>query len=333
MSERGKRRYQFDAFCLDPEERLLLRDGKPVPLTPKVFDTLVVLIKNGGHLVLKDELMQAVWPDSFVEEMNLSRNISELRKALGESVQEQRYIVTVPGRGYRFAAQVTETVDRRLGSDLAISRNDQARMVVVKEQGADRPFSAAQVTPSRWKPWLILAGLLVAAAIGGLLMRFFLYNQSAARATVKIRSLAVLPLENLSGDPGQEYFSDGLTDELITSLAQLANLRVISRTSIMQYKGVRKPLPQIGRELGVDAILEGTVARSGNRVRVRAELVRAATDEHIWAQAYESDLRDVLTLQSELARDIAQETRLKLSLRQQAQFTASHPVNTEAHEA
>jgi len=330
MSEREKHRYQFDAFCLDLKERLLLREGKPVPLTPKVFDTLVALVENGGHLMLKDELMKAVWPDSFVEEISLTRNISELRKALGESVQEQRYIVTVPGRGYRFATQVIEaTAQAREGTEFVTSRNSRLRVEEEQEEArSDRQLVAIPLNPSKWRPWLVLS-LLAATVIAGV----YLGNQRAARAKAEIRSLAVLPLENLSGDAGQEYFSDGLTDELITSLAQLRSLRVISRTSSMQYKATRKPLPQIGRELGVDAVLEGTVARSENRVRVRVQLVRTAADEHIWAEAYESDLRNVLTLQSELARDIAHEIRLKLSAEQQAQLATPRPVNAESHEA
>jgi TolB-like protein/DNA-binding winged helix-turn-helix (wHTH) protein/Tfp pilus assembly protein PilF len=334
MSRPNKYSYQFEAFCLDPEERLLLLDGKPVPLTAKVFDTLVVLVKNAGHLVLKDELMKAIWPDSFVGEISLARNISELRKALGESAQDQRYIVTIPGRGYRFAAQVNGmTHPAREGSELVI--NSRSRVVVEGERehaGSDH-LSTVPATPSNWRLRLIVTSLVAAMVTAGVLAGVFLRNQRTARATAEIRSLAVLPLENLSGDPSQEYFSDGLTDELITSLTHLRNLRVISRTSIMHYKGARKLLPQIGRELGVDAVLEGTVARSGNRVRVRAELIRASTDEHIWAEAYESDLRDVLTLQSELARDIAREIRLKLSAEQQAQFATVRPVNAELHEA
>src|SRR5258708_32054635 len=141
MSERVKHRYEFDRFYFDPQERLLTRNGKPIPLTPKVFDTLVLLVENGGHLVLKDDLMKALWPNSFVEEVNLTQNISQLRKALGDSAQEQRYIVTVPGRGYRFAAQVTEALDPGIdGSELLVGRNSRSRVVIEEEHeaGSDR---------------------------------------------------------------------------------------------------------------------------------------------------------------------------------------------------
>ena len=262
MSKQVNGSYKFGSFQIDAMERLLSRDGEPIAVTPKAFDTLLALVRNSGHLMLKDELMKAVWPDSFVEEVNLSQNVSALRRALGDTTQESRYIATVPGLGYRFVAEV---------------QTDQPS---VDEQSS------------------LVVGQTVVASV-----------------RPPISSIAVLPLENLSNDPEQEYFVEGMTDEIITDLAQLPGLRVISRTSTQQYKGSHKTLPQIARELNVDGVLEGTVLRAHNRIRIRARLLHAPSDRHLWAKAFERDGKDVLTLQATLARDIVDEIRVNLPCR------------------
>ena len=302
MSAETKVLYDFGRFRCDPGEQLLLCDGKPVPLAPKSFEILLALVRSNGHLVTKDELMRKVWPDSFVEEANLTVNVSALRKVLGETHEGQQFIETVPKRGYRFIAKV------------AVLERDSEKLEFVEETPAtagSRNAGAEQAILTRlprqlfWKAAgfsLVLVAILAVGTIRWL-------NHSAANAshTSPIRSLAVLPLENLSGDE-QDYFADGMTDELITDLAQIGALRVISRTSVMPYKGVRKRLPVVARELNVDAIVEGTVLRSGDEVRITAQLIQASADRHLWAQSYEGDVRNTLSLQKQVASAIADQS-------------------------
>jgi TolB-like protein/Tfp pilus assembly protein PilF len=275
MVGQADHRYEFGPFCLIPEERQLLRNNQLVPLTPKIFDLLVVLVENGGHLVEKEQLMKQIWPDSFVEESNLSVNMSVLRRVLGEAPDEHQYIETVPRHGYRFVADVKE------GWGRAEPSNGE---------------SSEEADP------------------------------------VRIQSLAVLPLENLSGDASQDYFADGMTEALITDLAKISAVPVMSRSSVMRYKSAHKPLREIGRELKVDAALTGSLMRWGERVRITVQLVEAATGRNLWADSYERDLRDVLALQREVARDIVGEVRIKLRPQQQVQFRNARRVNPEAYD-
>jgi TolB-like protein/Flp pilus assembly protein TadD len=269
-SGHGRHCYEFGSFRVDPRKRLLLRGGDPVALTPKALEILLVLLDNRGEVLIKEELLRSVWPDTVVEEGNLNRNISTLRKALGESPNDHQYIVTVPGRGYRFVAQVR----------------------VVREQQT---------------------------------------LQTTDRASID--SVAVLPLQNLSGDADQEYFVDGLTEALVTDLAQIHALRVVSRTSIMRYKGTRKSLPEIARELNVDSIVEGSVLRLGARVRIMVQLIRARNDEHLWANTYDGELGDVFGLQSAVARAVVREVRVALTPTEQARLATVRLVNPKAYEA
>ena len=312
--------YAFGPFRLDPEERLLLRDGRPVPLAPKVTETLFLLVQNAGHLVDKDELVKRVWPDAFVEEGNLNKNIFLLRKVLGQCDGGLEYIETVPKRGYRFAATVSEVAEGETSS---------------QPQTSTGAKQAASVRPMQWlraKQAIGILLLLILAVVAAWQISWR-SRGSATSDTPAIHSLAVLPLENLSGDPGQDYFADSMTDELITNLGQIGELRVISRTSAMQYKrGGRKPLPQIARELNVDAVVEGTVVRSGNQVRITAQLIQAHADRHIWAQSYEGNARDVLTLQRQIASAIAEQIRLKLTPQEQTLLKTAHIVNPGAYE-
>ena len=341
--------YEFGSFRLIPQERQLLREGRQVALTPKAFDLLLVLVEQSGHLVEKEELMKEVWPDSFVEEANLSVKMTALRRALGERPNDRQYIETVPKRGYRFVASVkevgdnaVETLEQQQARPSTIAENeapaqDQSRVPAFIEELATASVGHA-VTDSEAKhrsrltsrPALALYGLtvlVVAAAIYA-----FLFRRAPATSRPEIRSLAVLPLDNLSGDVTQEYFADGMTDALITELSKISALRVISRTSVMQYKGARKALPEIARELNVDAVVSGSVTRSGDRIRITAQLIYAATDQHLWAEDYERELRDVLSLQREVARRIADEIKVKLTPEEQVHLAAARPVNPEAFE-
>jgi TolB-like protein/DNA-binding winged helix-turn-helix (wHTH) protein/Tfp pilus assembly protein PilF len=303
MSRRVNYFYEFGPFRLDPKEQTLLRDGRPIPLRPKVFEILLVLIENRGHLVDKEQLMSLVWTEQIVEEGNVNKNISMLRRALGGD-NGQQFIETVPKRGYRFIADV--------------------RKVIRDEAVHSTPARTRRFNRS-WIPALLLPALLIAAVV-----YFFLIRVQRLSRTPTITSIVVLPLQNLSGDPAEEYFADGMTDALIGNLAQIGALRIISRTSAMHYKGTNKSLPEIASELRVDAVVEGTVQRSGDRVHVRAQLIHAASDSHLWAAEYDRDLRDALDLQSEVARAIASEVRIKITPAEQRLLVTKRVIDREA---
>jgi TolB-like protein/DNA-binding winged helix-turn-helix (wHTH) protein/Flp pilus assembly protein TadD len=312
MSNEARFAYEFREFLLDPANKLLLRNGIPVSLTPKIFDTLALLVERPGQLIEKDEFMRLLWPETFVEDAALAENVSRLRRALGDA-ESQRIIATVPKRGYRFIAEV-----RR-----------------VDTVSAREPRALQKAQPSRWS-WrrLTFLGTVVFLALGVM----YFYSNRVGRmfsptSVTPIRSLAVLPLENLSRDPEQEYFADGVTDELITQLAKIGSLRVISRTSAMRYKGTQKPLSEIARELSVDALVEGTVVRSPERVRVTAQVIQANPEKHMWAERYDQPLGDVVILQGKLAREIAQAIRIKLTPQEQSRFAALPAVDHAAYEA
>jgi TolB-like protein/DNA-binding winged helix-turn-helix (wHTH) protein/Tfp pilus assembly protein PilF len=320
MSRRVKQLYEFGPFRLDPAEHTLLRGGRPIPLRPKVFDILLVLVENHGHLVEKEALMNSVWTEQFVEEGNINKNISMLRRALGEADNGQHFIETVPKRGYRFVADVREVNDYQEG-DLVVDAPATWSVVPAEEaqptasQGSDEYPVASRVVQARtqrfnrkWILFLVAPVLLVTAVVYLAFIR-----KTPPLLTPTIASVAVLPFQNLSNDSTQDYFVDGMTDALIGDLAKIGALRVISRTSSMHYKGTNKSLPEIAQELNVDAVVEGTVQRSGDRVHVRAQLIHAASDSHLWAADYDRDLHDVLDLQSEVARAIAGEVRIKIT--------------------
>ena len=339
---------EFGRFRLLPHRRELRADGVAVELGSRAFDILMVLIEARGALVSKDEFLSRVWPDTMVEENNLVVQISALRKALGE---DRDFIRTVSGRGYRFVAEIhtsitapdAETrVDPDAAAEVARSAPSSNLPTAVSSETEHRevsglPAGAAGITdassssrqPSRLVGWRFfafgLARLLVAS--------FSRILHSRNQASPKIRSIAVLPLESLSCDPSQDYFADGMTDELISALGQISALRVISRTSIMTYKGVRKLLPDIARELNVEVVVEGTVLRFGDRVRITAQLIRVPVERHIWAQSFEGDLRDTLVLQSRVARAIAEQIRATVTKQEQAALQNSKPVNPGAYEA
>jgi TolB-like protein/DNA-binding winged helix-turn-helix (wHTH) protein/Flp pilus assembly protein TadD len=306
--------YEFGEFRFDPGNNLLSRNGIAVPLTPKVFQTLALLLENAGRLVEKDEFLRRLWPGTFVEEAAVAENISRLRRALGDGDVE-RFIVTVPKRGYRFVAGVTRRA---------------AAMTASAEPVAARPIRSPM-----WEAHRL--ALLGVAMLSLLALVYFGFRRplraSPGAPAAPIRSLAVLPFENLSGDSEQEYFADGMTDELTTQLARISALRVISRTSVMRFKGARKPLADIVVDLNVDAVIEGTVVRSAERVRVTAKVIQAGTEQHLWAERYERPLGDVVALQGELAREIAQAIRIQLTPQERTRLADLRPVGQEAYEA
>jgi TolB-like protein/DNA-binding winged helix-turn-helix (wHTH) protein len=358
MDKAVRRVYEFGPFLLDPGERLLRHGTARMELPPRAFDTLLVLVENNGRLLEKDALMRTVWRDTVVEENNLSQVVYLLRKALRDGEDGARYIETVPKRGYRFVSEVRElepgasnggsgngaagvsssrpasfsssAADAAASAGTSGSDGDPlpAAGAGAKEAEAARPNQAAR------RGWILgvaggLAIVTVVALVQGAGWKQRLLGEENAGP---IRSVAVLPLQNLSNDANQEYFVDGMTDELITDLAQIRELKVVSKTSIMQYKGTRTPLPQIGRELGVDAVVEGSVLRSGDRVRITAQLIRTATDRHIWAEAYDGDLKDVLSLQARVAEAITNQVKLNLTSEESGRLRRASAVNPEAYD-
>jgi TolB-like protein/DNA-binding winged helix-turn-helix (wHTH) protein len=310
---------RFDTFDLDLRAGELRKHGLKLRLQGQPLQVLAILLESAGNPVTREELRNQLWPaDTFVDfDHSLHNAIARIREALADSAETPRYIETLPRRGYRFIAQVERV---RPEAPLASSENG-------KESGEKVTVAATKTRPRLALAFTLLALLVVSSAFW--LVRTGLHATSAAP---RIRSIAVLPLLNLSGDPSQEYFTDGMTDELITDLAKVNALRVISRTSVMRYKGTKKSLPEIARELNVDGIVEGSVMRSGQRVRITAQLLQASTDQHLWAETYDRDLGDVLKLQSQVAQAIAQQVRAELTPQQQAQFRAVRPLNLDAYE-
>jgi len=314
----GKHFYEFGPFRLDPAERLLLRHNQTIPLAPKAFETLLLLVENSGHLLTKDELMKRLWPETFVEEVNLAQNISAIRRALEGKNGGEQYIETVPKGGYRFTAETRKIV---------------REPPKIAAQGTE-PFAVpvSRLVRRRWSVTrLAVTASAAILVVGSALFLIPQIKKFRANPSVAIHSIAVLPLVNLSSDPAQEYFSDGMTDELITRLAQTGSLRVISRTSVIGYKHSVKKAPEIGAELHVDSIVEGTIERVSDRVRIRVQLIRAATDQHIWAESYDRELKDVLQLESDVAREIAQRIG-HVASEQPGRLARERPVSTEAHE-
>jgi TolB-like protein/DNA-binding winged helix-turn-helix (wHTH) protein/Flp pilus assembly protein TadD len=308
---------RFGQFELDLGTGEMHKEGKRIKLQEQPCQVLALLIEHAGELVSREELRKKLWPnDTFVDfDHGVNIAVNKLRDALGDSPEKPRFIETLPRRGYRFIASVSTSKTSTNGMP----------STHVSSFPAGRTGSAS-IT---WRRAL-LPGLLVLSLV--VLLSFFRYRRGSI-AENNIRSLAVLPLENLSRDPAQDYFADGMTDELITSLAKLQTLKVISRSSVMRYKGTNKSLPEMARELNVDGIVEGTVLRSGNRVRITAQLIRAATDQHLWAQSYEGNMEDVLRLQDDVAQAVAAEIRIKLRPEIEGRLTKSLSVNPGAYEA
>lgn len=323
-------RVRFGAFELDPSAGRLFKSGIPLKLQPQPFRVLLLLTRSAGRVVTREEIQKHLWGDStFVDfERGINFSINQVRVALCDQAEKPRYIETIPRVGYRFIGTLETSPENSFENAPAASRS--LHLVPDPDVGP-RPA----VSQGRWLrgplPYLFLAIVAVAALAGWWANRHRGPSAETMNSTV-IRSLAVLPLENLSGDPDQEYFAEGMTDELISDLAVQSNVRVISRTSVMQYSGTRKSVPQIARELNVDGIVEGSVARSGDRVRIRVQLIDARRDQHLWAAAYERNLNDVLELQAAAARDIASELKLELTGPQQVRLSTPRAVSPEVHE-
>jgi TolB-like protein/DNA-binding winged helix-turn-helix (wHTH) protein/Flp pilus assembly protein TadD len=324
---------RFDQFELNLRTAEIYKQGKRVKLQGQPCQVLVLLTERPGELVTREELQKTLWPnDTFVDfDHGVNIAINKLRDALGDSPEHPRFIETLPRKGYRWLSPVESIGDG------------------MPKVGAIVPESASQAVQSIRHPATRVSGTkfwrlrtLIFPAIAFLCALALVVTLDVGRLRtrilggppqLRIQSIAVLPLENLSHEPEQEYFADGITEELITSLSKIGALHVTSRTSVMRYKRTNKSLPQIARELNVDGIVEGTVQRSGDRVRVTAQLIYAPTDRHIWAERYDRELKDVLALQNEVARTIANEIKATLTPQEQKNLASVPPVNPGAYEA
>lgn len=306
--------YEFDGFQLDARRRLLYShaDGQPVEMTARVFDTLLYLVERPGEVLDKRALMEALWPNVVVEESNLTQTIHTLRRTLGERPDEHRFIVTVSGRGYRFVADVNQ------------------RPGAVAPGWPAEPASAAGKLRSR-RAKLIASVALSVALLGVVAIAVHQHRESrAARSAPTIQSIAVLPFVDMSPGGDSAYFADGLSEELLTLLAQIPELRVIARTSSFSFRDQNVDIATIAEKLAVGHVLEGSVRKSGNKVRITAQLVEASTSAHLWSQTYERDLDDIFAVQSEIAAAVAEALQAKMA--SGVQRGLAPPINTQAYE-
>ena len=308
---------RFGDFELDVRTSELRKRGVKLRLQGQPLQILAALLNRAGDVVTHEELRAQIWaPDTFVDfDHSLHTAIARVREVLGDSAETPRYIETLPRRGYRFIASVD-----------AVGTQPESRPS--SEQPHEVPAGTRPTKSRKFLVTAILAPLLIGFAIW--LARV---SSRPITATSRLNSIAVLPLAILSGDASEEFVADGMTDQLITDLAKVGSLRVISRTSVMPYKGTKKGLPEIARDLNVDAIVEGSVVRSGQRVRVTAQLLQARTDRHLWAETYDRDLGDALKLQGEVAGAIAQQVRAQLTPQQQALLRGRNAVDPAAYDA
>jgi len=335
---------RFGPFELDLRTCCLTRGGRQERLAVQPTRLLVLLVQRQGELVTREELRSQLWPDDTFGDFDhgLNNAMNRVREALGDSAASPRYIQTAPRRGYRFIADVEVVAPARIDETDASSpgvstcgeEREAAAVPDVEELDASDRREPAVVTATgqtwfRRRAW-ILALIIPLFLLFAFLLKFRTHKSDPA---APIRSLAVLPLRNLSGNPNEEYFADGMTEEVIGRLSMIRGLRVISRTSVMQFKDTRLSAPEIARKLGADALVEGSVMREGNRIRVHAQLIRASTDEHFWSESYDRELGDALTLESEVAQSIAQRVEVTVSGEEHARLVAAHSVSPEAYES
>jgi TolB-like protein/DNA-binding winged helix-turn-helix (wHTH) protein/Flp pilus assembly protein TadD len=314
----------FHPFRLDAGNQSLLRGEERVPLTPKAFDVLRYLVDSAGRLVSQDELLEAVWPETYVNPEVLRKYILEIRKALGDKPDKPEFIETITKRGYRFVATVTE-------DDTPVPASQQPPDRKVSGTAAEPPDRP----PSRpaWRGWAILAciGLLLVAGLGG----YFWLGRSRPPSTyANETSLAVLPFADLSPGQDQEYFSDGLTEELISQLGRTNGLKIVARSSAFQFKGKNEDLRSVGKKLGVASILEGSIRKEGDRVRITAELIKADDGFQLWSESYDRQMTNIFATQDDIARSVTDALKVKLmTAGAQGNPTGSRSTTPEAYQA
>ncbi len=323
---------RFGPFDINLHSGELRKNGMRLRLSGQPFQVLAVLVERPGEVVTREELHSKLWPvDTFVDfDHGLNNAVARIREVLDDSSDTPRYVETIPRRGYRFIAPLADVRPATVPASAAESKISPTHEIT-------RPRAlASSVLPGQKRFASIgLRALLGGAAVLAFFTVVLVQYRGGAKATkqIAIKSLAVLPLKNLSGDPTQEYLADGMTEALIGRLSGIHDLRVISRTSAMHFKDTQLAVPEIARTLGVDAIVEGSVIREGGRIRVHAQLIRAATDEHFWSETYDRELPDVLTLQSEVAESIARKVEVTITGEEHARLTAARSVSPEVYES
>lgn len=324
--------YEFGSFCLDADERVLRRENRPVSLTPKVFDLLLTLVENRGRLLDKEELLQKVWPDSFVEEANLSVNISVLRRALGEVAGETQFIETVPRRGYRFIAAVN---DRTPGNDvveeLVIAERTRASVTIEEtEENELTPATATAVQRHR-RNRIALTSITLLAVLAASVAGWRQWSKPANSVTPAMKTLAVLPFKSLTPKAGEEYLGIGLADVMITRLSNLHELTVRPTSSVLSLGD--KDAQQAGQLLKVDSVLDGSIQQIGDRVRVTVRLLRTSDGHPLWAYQCDQQCTDIFQLQDMVSANITQALSLQLTGAEQQRMTKRYTDNAEAYQA
>jgi TolB-like protein/DNA-binding winged helix-turn-helix (wHTH) protein/Tfp pilus assembly protein PilF len=327
-------RFTFDRFELNLHSGELLKDGRRLRLQAQPFQLLALLLERPGEVVTREEICRKLWQaDTFVDfDHSLGTAVNKIREALSDSADHPRFVETMPRRGYRFIGSLKSSNGSAVLENQPAPSDAYAHATLEPVDNGIETTVVPTLQKSGQQSRRVKIVLLVTVCLAALLLSTVIFLRSGdshlATRAASIHSIAVLPLENLSGNPAQDYLADSMTDELITQLARIKGLRVISRTSVMQFKGVHRPLKDIARELGVDGILEGSVLNSDGRVRVTVQLVHAASDTHVWAQSYIRDSRDLLLLQQELAENVAKEVHSAA-----LPPKPSHKIAPEAHDA
>lgn len=335
MSRPDKEFYEFGPFKLDAIERVLFRGGEVVPLKPKVFDTLLVLVESSGHVLDKDELMKILWPDTVVEENNLNQNISALRRALGEGENSGQYIETLPRRGYRFVARVRELGDE--SADLVVEKHTLATLLIVEEQHDNRALDVDGrfLLPAARREWVngkVMAGSALIAALA-VASYFLVSSRSKQPATIStLRSIAVLPFKPLISDSGDEYLGLGMTDALITRLAGINQVIVRPTSAVRKYTAQEQDSVAIGRELKVESVLDGSIQKAGDRVRLTVQLVRVGDGRHLWTDKFDEKFTDLLAVEDRVSERVASALSLKLSGEERKVLEKHYTENSEAHQ-
>jgi DNA-binding winged helix-turn-helix (wHTH) protein/TolB-like protein/Flp pilus assembly protein TadD len=335
MSKHIKQFYEFGPYRIDPLQRVLYREGKPVLLPPKVFETLMALVERSGQVVEKDKLIEVVWPETFVEENNLTQYISALRKTLGDGRHEHRYIETIPRRGYRFAAQVREVWDEC--DDLTIGEQTTVRLTVREETEEITEPGAASARASRMRlKYAVLAVSTLAVALAGVIFWVAIKTKPAdtvASQTPFRGSIAVLPFKALDASEGDEYLGLGMADTLITKLSNIGQIKVRPTSAVHKYAGQAQDSLAAGREQRVDAVLEGSIQRSGDKMRVTVRLLSVRDGSPLWAYKCDEVCTDLFELQDSISEEVAGALMLKLTGPERERLTRRHTESIEAYQA
>lgn len=322
--------YEFGPFRLDAVERSFRRGDESVPLTPKAFDLLLLLVQNKGHLLEKDEIMTRLWPETFVEEANLSNNISLLRKALNDDIGRHRYIETVPRRGYRFIAEVS----RVQGDDDGRYDQDGSRDDILLQHDLV-PDETRIITTHRYRSvGIFLAVLFLVGGVGYVTYRMWPKTSGVTDSTPsgEIKSIAVLPFKSLDAEHRNQTLELGMTDTLITRLTNLREVVVRPTSAVREYVALEQDPIAAGREQNVDAVLDGTIQKSGDRIRVTARLLRTADGITLWAETFDTEFTDVFQVQDSISERVAAQLAFKLSPEEHERLTKHYTSSTEAYQ-